>query len=154
MKRFQSPCLHHIRINGRDTSITVEPEFWEQFRLMTMERQTTIGKLLAEIDRTGRLLPHQGPGRHRVRTLSAAARIFVFQPLMARLADAEARGNRRRPAAHRSYPTPHRRSAQFPWSLPEGMHSRPSKTTRMLRDVDPTLTPEQAHWIGVAITTD
>jgi hypothetical protein len=71
MKRFQSPCLHHVRINGRDTSITVEPEFWEQFRLMTMERQTTIGKLLAEIDRTGRLLPHQRPGRHRVRTLSA-----------------------------------------------------------------------------------
>jgi predicted DNA-binding ribbon-helix-helix protein len=91
MKRFQSPCLHHVRINGRDTSITVEPEFWEQFRLMTMERQTTIGKLLAEIDRTGRLLPHQGPGRHRVRTLSAAVRIFVFQALMARLADAEAR---------------------------------------------------------------
>jgi predicted DNA-binding ribbon-helix-helix protein len=79
MKRFQSPCLHHVRINGRDTSITVEPEFWEQFRLMTMERQTTIGKLLAEIDRTGRLLPYQGPGRYRVRTLSAAVRIFVFQ---------------------------------------------------------------------------
>jgi predicted DNA-binding ribbon-helix-helix protein len=51
MKRFQSPCLHHVRINGRDTSITVEPEFWKQFRLMTMERQTTIGKPLAEIDR-------------------------------------------------------------------------------------------------------
>jgi len=108
MKRFQSPCLHHVRINGRDTSITVEPEFWEQFRLMTMERQTTIGKLLAEIDRTGRLLPYQGPGRHRVRTLSAAVRIFVFQALMARLADAEARTNRRRPAAHRSYPPAYR----------------------------------------------
>jgi predicted DNA-binding ribbon-helix-helix protein len=72
-----------------------------------MERQTTIGKLLAEIDRTGRLLPHQGPGRHRVRTLSAAVRIFEFQALMAKLADAEARANRRRPAA-RSYPTAHR----------------------------------------------
>ena len=84
MKRSQFPCLHHVRINGRDTSITVEPEFWEQFRLMTMERQTTIGKLLAEIDRTGRLLPHQGPGRHRVRTLSAALRVFVLQTLISR----------------------------------------------------------------------
>ena len=62
--------------------ITVEPEFWEQFRLMTMERQTTIGKLLAEIDRIMRLLPYQGPGRHRVRTLSAAVRVFVLQMLI------------------------------------------------------------------------
>jgi predicted DNA-binding ribbon-helix-helix protein len=103
-----APCLRHVRINGRDTSITVEPEFWEQFWLITMERQTTIGKLLAEIDRTMRLLPYQGPGRHRVRTLSAAVRIFVFQALMARLADAEARANRRRPAARHSYPTAYR----------------------------------------------
>ena len=77
MKRFQSPCLHHARINGRDTSITVEPEFWEQFRLMTMERQTTIGKLLAEIDRTGRLRAHQGPGRHRVSRLIASISLVV-----------------------------------------------------------------------------
>jgi predicted DNA-binding ribbon-helix-helix protein len=97
MKRFQSPCLHHVRINGRDTSITVEPEFWEQFRLMTMERQTTIGKLLAEIDRTGRLLPHQEPGCHRVRTLSAAVRVFVLQTLISRSSSGAQRARLRSP---------------------------------------------------------
>ena len=102
-----------------------------------MERGTTISELLAEIDRKHRLLPY--PNAHpRVLALSAALRVFVLRELMAKLADAEARASRRRPAAHRSYPTAHRRSGQFPWSLPEGMHSRPSKTTRMLRDVDPS----------------
>jgi predicted DNA-binding ribbon-helix-helix protein len=72
MKRFQSPCLHHVRINGRDTSITVEPEFWKQFRLMTMERQTTIGKLLAEIDRLSSGMTMRT--RRRLARLSASQR--------------------------------------------------------------------------------
>jgi hypothetical protein len=42
---------------------------------------TLIDKILL---RTGRLLPHQGPGRHRVRTLSAAMRVFVPQTLISR----------------------------------------------------------------------
>ena len=96
---------------GRDTSITVEPEFWEQLRLMTMERQTTIGKLLAEIDRTGRLLPHQGLGRHRVRTLSAAVRVFVLRTLISRSSSGARRARLRSPRS--------------PWSLPRWMH--PSK---------------------------
>ena len=76
-----------------------------------------------------RLLPYQGPGRPRVLAMSAAVRVFVLQTLIAKLADAEARASHRRPAAHRSYPTAHRRSAQFP--LPEGMHSsRPQDDTR------------------------
>jgi predicted DNA-binding ribbon-helix-helix protein len=106
--------VHNVKLSGRETSISLEPEFWEQFRLITMERGTTIGKLLAEIDRTQRLLPYQGPGRPRVLALSAAVRVFVLQEVMAKLADAEARASRRRSAAHRSYPTAHRRSAQFP----------------------------------------
>jgi hypothetical protein len=36
-----------------------------------------INQQLAEIERTGCLLPYKGPGRHRVRTLSAAVRVFV-----------------------------------------------------------------------------
>ena len=70
-----------------------------------MERGTTIGKLLAEIDRTHRLLPYQGPGRPRVLAMSAAVRVFVLQEVMAKLARAEERASRRRPAAHRSCPT-------------------------------------------------
>jgi hypothetical protein len=31
------------------TSINAEPEFWEQFRLIVMERGTTISELLAEL---------------------------------------------------------------------------------------------------------
>ena len=77
------------------TSITAEPEFWEQFRLIVMERGTTISELLAEIDRKHRLLPY--PNAHpRVLALSAALRVFVLQELMAKLADAEARAGRRR----------------------------------------------------------
>jgi hypothetical protein len=89
------------------------------------------GRLLAEVDRTHRLLPYQGPGTPRVLGLSAAVRVFVLREVMTKLARAEARASRRRPAAHRSYPTAHRRSAQFPWSLPEGMHSsRPQDDAR------------------------
>ena len=80
----ESEIICHLPISKLPPEGTVEPEFWEQFPLMTMERQTTIGKLLAEIDRTGRLLLHQGPGRHRVRTLSAAVRVFVLQTLISR----------------------------------------------------------------------
>jgi predicted DNA-binding ribbon-helix-helix protein len=123
--------VHNVWLYSRKTAIHVEHEFWELFRLATMERGVTISKLLAEIDRTHRLLPNQGPGRPRVLALSAAVRIFVLQEVMAKLARAEERASRRRPAAHRSYPTAHRRSAQFPWSLPEGMHSsRPQDDAR------------------------
>ena len=79
MKRLQSPFKRTVVLDGHKTSINVEPEYWDQLRLITLERQTTMAKLITEIDRIGRLLPPQGPGRHRVRTLSAAIRIFVLQ---------------------------------------------------------------------------
>jgi hypothetical protein len=40
------------------------PELWHRPPSVPPQDQR---KLLAEIDRTGRLLPRQGPGRHRVR---------------------------------------------------------------------------------------
>ena len=83
-----------VKVDGRMISINAEPEFWEQFRLIVMERGTTISELLAEIDRKHRLLPY--PNAHpRVLALSAALRVFVLQELMAKLADAEARASRR-----------------------------------------------------------
>ena len=85
MKRLQSPFKRTVVLDGHKTSINVEPEFWDQLRLITLERQTTMAKLITEIDRIGRLLPPQGPGRHRVRTLSAAIRIFVLQEVLAGL---------------------------------------------------------------------
>jgi predicted DNA-binding ribbon-helix-helix protein len=83
-KRLQSPDKHSVLIKGRSTSLTIEPDFWEQFRLIVMEHGITVGALLTEIERTMRLLPYQGPGRHRVRTLSAAVRVFVLQEVLAR----------------------------------------------------------------------
>jgi predicted DNA-binding ribbon-helix-helix protein len=48
-KGFKSPNIHNVWLNGRQTSISVEPDFWEQFRLIVIERRTTISNLLAEI---------------------------------------------------------------------------------------------------------
>jgi hypothetical protein len=64
-KGFKSPNIHNVWLKGRYTSISVEPDFWEQFRLIVIERQTTISSLLAEIERTMRLLPNQGKGCER-----------------------------------------------------------------------------------------
>jgi predicted DNA-binding ribbon-helix-helix protein len=108
MKRLQSPFKRTVVLDGHKTSINVEPEFWDQLRLVTLERQTTMAKLITEIDRVGRLLPPQGPGRHRVRTLSAAIRVFVLQEVLARVDDLTAHASRRPAAAHRSYPTAYR----------------------------------------------
>ena len=79
VKRLQSPDMRHVRVGKDNTSITLEDEFWEQLRIIAVTRNTAISQLLAEIERTGRLLPDQGPGRHRVRSLSSAVRVFVLQ---------------------------------------------------------------------------
>jgi hypothetical protein len=50
-----------VRVGKEDTTISVELEFWDQFRLITMMQRTTISRLLAEINQTMRLLPYQGP---------------------------------------------------------------------------------------------
>jgi len=84
LRRFQSPFKHTVWVRGQRTSITVEHEFWDQLRLIAIEYQTSMTALITEIDRTMRLMPFQGPGRHRVRTLSAAIRVFVLQEVLAR----------------------------------------------------------------------
>jgi hypothetical protein len=40
-KGFKSPNIHNVWLKGRYTSISVEPDFWEQFRLIVIERRTT-----------------------------------------------------------------------------------------------------------------
>jgi predicted DNA-binding ribbon-helix-helix protein len=71
------------------------------------DRGQCMAKLITEIDRV-RLLPPQGPGRHRVRTLSAAIRIFVLQEVLARADNPIEHATHRPAAAHRSYPTAYR----------------------------------------------
>jgi predicted DNA-binding ribbon-helix-helix protein len=80
------PALRPSLTRGRsefedNTTITLENEFWEQLRIIAVTRNTAISQLLAEIDRTMRL-QRPRPGRHRVRTLSAAVRVFVLQTLI------------------------------------------------------------------------
>ena len=84
IKQFRSPQRHPVWLHGRFTSISVEAEFWEQFKLIVLEHRTTVGKLLAEIDRTVRLMPYQAPGFHRVRNLSSAVRVFVLRDALAK----------------------------------------------------------------------
>jgi hypothetical protein len=69
---------------------------------------------MAEIDRTMRLQPAR-PGYRRVRTLSAAVRVFVLQTLTAPPSSGKRRARARLPRS--------------PWSLPRGM--RPSKAVRI-----------------------
>jgi predicted DNA-binding ribbon-helix-helix protein len=102
LRRFQSPFKHTVWVRGHRTSITVEPEFWDQLRLITFEYQTSMTALITEINRTMRLMPFQGPGRHRVRTLSAAVRVFVLQEVLARTDNPIERATR---AARHRYPT-------------------------------------------------
>jgi predicted DNA-binding ribbon-helix-helix protein len=42
-----------VVLDGHKTSINVEPEYWDQLRLITLERQTTMAKLITEIDPRG-----------------------------------------------------------------------------------------------------
>jgi predicted DNA-binding ribbon-helix-helix protein len=100
MRRLRSPHIRFVRVNGQRTSITLEAEFWEQFRLIVLEYGTSISAMLAEIDRTMRLMPKQRPRRHRVLTLSAAVRLFVLKDVMARSSeDAQASRDRASPWA-------------------------------------------------------
>jgi len=68
--------MRHVRVGKDNTTITLEDEFWEQLRIIAVRRNVAISQLLAEIDRTMRLQPAR-PGYRRVRTLSAAVRVFV-----------------------------------------------------------------------------
>ena len=69
--------VHNVWLYSRKTSIHVEPEFWEQFP--GYDGAWDDDRELAEIDRTQRLFPYQGPGRPRVLAMSAAVRVFVLQ---------------------------------------------------------------------------
>jgi hypothetical protein len=105
-----------------------------------MAHGVTVGALLTEIERTMRLLPYQGPGRYRVRTLSAAVRVFVLRTVMSQ--SSSPHGARRGTARAAADPTPGatpgafsdqpgvsavERRSRSPWSLPPGAHSKPQQ---------------------------
>jgi predicted DNA-binding ribbon-helix-helix protein len=39
------PQQAHLVLRGQKTSVTIEPEFWDQLRLIAMEYQTSVPKL-------------------------------------------------------------------------------------------------------------
>jgi predicted DNA-binding ribbon-helix-helix protein len=76
--RLQPYDHHAINIAGRITSITIEPPFWERFRIIAKLEGVTIGNLVSAIDRTMRVNPPIR-GRRQIRNLSSAIRIFVLE---------------------------------------------------------------------------
>jgi predicted DNA-binding ribbon-helix-helix protein len=86
MTYLQSRDYRSVRVSGRKTAIIVEEPIWHRFRVIAAERGLTFGALLAEIDRTYRLEPLI-PGKRRVRSLSSAVRIFVFEQMEAAASD-------------------------------------------------------------------
>ena len=103
--RQQSLGHHNIWLHQRPTSISLERDFWELFRLRVMEHGSTVGELLAHIDRTMRLLPDKGPKYDRTISLSAAVRLYVLRSLMEE--NEQLRASLRAAGALRSYPTGH-----------------------------------------------
>ena len=76
------------RVNGGAVWKTYDIEFKlpfpeiDRLKLIAFERGVTISKLIGEIDRGYRLDPPI-PGKHRVRSLSSAVRIFVLEHMEA-----------------------------------------------------------------------
>jgi len=62
---------HSVVIAGHATSISLEPEFWDELKRLAQNRGQTINTLVAEID------------VQRDGNLSSALRVFVLQAIKA-----------------------------------------------------------------------
>jgi predicted DNA-binding ribbon-helix-helix protein len=77
-RHLQSRDRRPVRINGHVTSICVEQPIWDRFKIIAACHGVTIGNLLAAIDCTMRLETRLH-GKHLVRSLSSAVRMFVVE---------------------------------------------------------------------------
>ncbi len=64
------PIKHSLTLHGHRTSVSLEAEFWTEFRRLAQTRNQTLNQLAAEID-DGR----KGSG------LASAIRVFVLSEL-------------------------------------------------------------------------
>jgi predicted DNA-binding ribbon-helix-helix protein len=64
------PVKHSLTLRGHRTSVSLEPEFWDEFRRIAAERDQTLNGLAIEIDE----------GRADV-GLASAIRVFVLNTL-------------------------------------------------------------------------
>ncbi len=62
-----------IRIAGHNTSLSLEPEFWDELKRLAAERNLSLNELVGSIDKT------------RKGNLSSTLRVFVLNELRSRL---------------------------------------------------------------------
>ncbi len=60
---------HSVLLFGHATSVTLEPEFWEELKAIALRKSTSLNKLIEEIDAA------------RDTNLSSALRVFVLGEL-------------------------------------------------------------------------
>jgi predicted DNA-binding ribbon-helix-helix protein len=69
---------HGIRINGHDTSISIEDEFWAEIKRATIDDKKSIAQLVTEIDQARMAAtPSDDPPLN----LSSAIRLYVLARL-------------------------------------------------------------------------
>ena len=61
------PEKHSVTLRGHRTSVSMEPEFWAEFRRIAQQRNTSLNELAAQID----------ADRNQV-GLASAIRVFVL----------------------------------------------------------------------------
>ena len=66
---MSSPIKRSVVISGHQTSVSLEGPFWEAINQIAVERNTSINRLITEID------------RKRKNNLSSALRVFVLTNL-------------------------------------------------------------------------
>jgi predicted DNA-binding ribbon-helix-helix protein len=62
------PAKHSLTLHGHRTSVSLEPEFWDAFRVIATERGIPLNQLAAEID----------DNRKGDEGLASAIRVFVL----------------------------------------------------------------------------
>ena len=56
-----------VVVDGRKTSVSLEPVFWEQLRALAAQRRITVNELVTQID------------QQRTGSLTSAIRVFVLE---------------------------------------------------------------------------
>ena len=72
------PQKHSVTLQGHRTSVSLEPEFWQAFRDISVEKNISINALASEIDVS------RDPGIG----LASAIRLYVLRHYQARCSDA------------------------------------------------------------------
>jgi predicted DNA-binding ribbon-helix-helix protein len=67
-------CKHSVEINGRQSSVSLEPEFWDALRAAAQAEGVTVSHLVSAIDRSKHRRKNL-TSEIRVRLLSHAGRI-------------------------------------------------------------------------------